>query len=150
MGSAPEPCPRAPWRAPGGPSASHQSMSGWGQGTTLLGDPLDGISTRGTERTFFFLPDQDTAYSKFINTVCIPSEGGRSHKHVPVGDPWPQESHLRPGRGCQASPLLWVPRIEQGKAWRRLGTPSGNSGSAHLQEVLPLSRDTRFLHGQNR
>lgn len=37
-----------------GPAPPTRSMSGWGQGTTLPGDPPDGISTRGTERTFFF------------------------------------------------------------------------------------------------
>lgn len=57
---------------------------------------------------FVFLSDRDVTYLKFVNIVHTSSEGGGSCRHVPAGNPRPQESHQRPGRDCQASSLPWV------------------------------------------
>lgn len=80
------------------------------------------MSAQGREK-IVFLPDQDVTYPKFVDIVRTFSEGGGSHRDVPVGNPWPQESHLRPGRDCQASSLLWSPGQNWDKAWWRPGTP---------------------------
>lgn len=109
----------------------------------------DRIPTQGRERIFFFffLPDRDVAYPEFVNIAHTLREG----EEVPVGNPWPRESHLRPGGACRAASLPWVSRAEPGPGLEEVWALGGNSGpTAPAGGPSSVSGDTRLLTGQNR
>lgn len=89
---------------------------------------------------FVFTRPRGCFYLKFVNIVRTLRERGGRHRHVPAGNPWPQESHLRPGRrGCQASRLPWVSGIEPGQGLEEVGdTFEGTVVPQQPRGVLPL------------